>query len=141
VTITAHRAAFETAIRDVWEDTVSVYEYVQSVTQVPAIVITPAREPTITPNGGFGHGSARYYYDLICMAPQTESTSNQMTLDELVDPQVNKSVPWIISHNPTLGGLVQASSWLRVDNYGGEFKSAQVDHIGALVRVEIQTCL
>lgn len=141
MTIAEHRTAIQSAIQAVWEDTLSVYEYVVSVSQVPAVVITPASEPTITPNGGFGRGSNRYYYDVICLAPQGELTSNQITLDELVDPMVNKSIPYIISSNPTLSGTVQTSTWLRVDNYGLEWKSAQVDHIGALVRVEIQTCL
>lgn len=141
MTIAQHRAAIKAAILAVWEEDLSVYEYVQSVTQVPAIVVTPSSEPTITPNASFGRGSARHYYDVICMAPQTEPTSNQMTLDELVDPELTNSIPYIFTSNTSLGGNIAMCTWLRVDNYGGEYKSANIEHIGALVRLEIQTCL
>lgn len=141
MTIAEHRTAIKGAIEAVWEENLSVYEYVQSVTQVPAVVITPASEPTITFNGAFGRGSARHYYDVICLAPQTEATSNQITLDTLVDPDVTNSIPYILHGNTSLGGNVVACSCIRVDNYGGEWPSANIAHIGALVRVEIQTCL
>jgi len=140
MTMAFHRSAMKAAIQNVWSDTLTVYEYVESVTIVPAVVINVANEPSITFNGAFGRGSARYYYDLICLAPKTELTSNQITLDELVDPEVEKSIPWILHGNPSLGGNIGSVTCLRADNYGGEWSSANVEHIGALVRVEIMTC-
>lgn len=143
MTMAQHREAIEAAIQAVWtvddKSPLHVYEYVQSVQQVPAVVIIPANEPTITPNSAFGRGSATYNYDLICLAPRTELVSNQMTLDELVDPKVEKSIPWIIS-TTRVAPPIMAWAWLRVDNYGANWSSANVEHIGALVRIEIQTC-
>lgn len=140
MTMAYHRQAMKDAIEAVWTDTLTVYPYVESVLIVPAVVINTANEPTIAFNGSFGRGSARYYYDVICLAPQTELTSNQITLDELVDPKVEKSIPWILHGNPSLGGDIGSVTCLRVDNYGGEWSSANVEHIGALVRIEIMTC-
>ena len=140
MSISQHRLAIEQAILAEWSNDLSVYPYANSVTQVPAVVVTPASEPSITFDAAFGRGSYRYFYDIFCLAPQTESISNQVTLDDLVDPNSATSVPRILHNNRSLGSNIATCVCVRVDNYGGQWSAANIDHIGALVRIEITTC-
>lgn len=118
----------------------NVYNEANSVTQVPAVVINPSNEPTIDFNVSFSKTAAAYYFDVVILTAKTELVSNQQTLDALLDLKDPLSIVSLTKNARTLGGVAMTVRPVRVDNYGGQWSAANIDHIGALLRVEITTC-
>ena len=135
--------AVRRAIRDVIMTSLpelNVYSTVPGVTQVPAVVIAPSATPSIEYDKSFGKGAAYYYFDVMVMVPFTEMDSNQNDLDKLLDPDELKSVVRALKDNRTLNGTADAVKINRVENYGGSHSAAQVEHIGAVLKVQVYTC-
>lgn len=115
----------------------NVYATVPGTAMAPAVVIVPHDKPTARLDVSMGLGPIRYYLSVYVLVPFTEMDDGQDTLDELIDPKNEDSVLaalWGVD----LGGA--DISFGDILEYGGEFQSANVPHIGAKIAIEVYSC-
>ncbi len=122
----------------------NVYAQVPDVSQLPAAVVLPASPSTsgfvCDFNGAFGRGLDTWHLDLYVLVSRAESVLAQQALDKYVTGSGPKSVRRIVYEVPDLGltdGTDAHAEGIR--NYGGEFSTAQVPHVGAVVRLTVRT--
>jgi hypothetical protein len=127
-------------IRDGISSTVSAavsglvcYDTVPDVTQVPALVILPSGcEYTV------GMGKCQNWsFELYVLCARTETRLAQDKLDAYLSLSGANSIPLALRSNPSLG-LSDANAVLRrMSGYGGEFSSAKVPHVGAVLHLDV----
>lgn len=137
------RAALRTTLKNAI-DGLNVYGEVPDVTQVPAVVIMPSAPSTSAMacdfNGAFGRGLDTWHLDLYVLVARTESTLTQRALDQYVTGTGPKSIRRIIYESPDLGlsdGTDAHAEGILM--YGGEFQTAKIPHVGAVVRLTVRT--
>lgn len=122
----------------------NVYAQVPDVTQLPAVVALPA-PPSTTGlvcdfNGAFGRGLDTWHLDLYVLVSRTDSVLAQQALDQYVTGAGPKSIRRIVYEVPDLGLADGTDAHAEgVRDYGGEFRTAQIPHIGAVVRLTVRT--
>lgn len=124
----------------------NVYPDIRGVKQVPAVVIRPTTDlevPSAEYYIDFG-GSTKWFIDVEILLPFTDMDSSQRSLDREVSPDEVNSVARTLDsrHNP---GLIASGlnyvKMRKMTNYGGEYESAQIKHIGAVLKLEVEeTC-
>lgn len=112
---------------------------VPAVTQVPAMVVMPARD-TADFSKTFGRGLDVWRFDLYILVAATESSVAQRALDQYVSGYGDRSLRQVFWNNPNIGlGDETDVHCEGVREYGGKFQTARVDHVGAIVRVVVRT--
>lgn len=143
----ASLAEIRTALKETLRTAIpglNVYAEVPDVTQLPAVVVLPAAT-TATGlacdfNGAFGRGLDTWHLDVYVLVARSESVLAQQALDQYVTGTGPKSVRRIVYESPTLGladGTDAHVEGIRL--YGGEFMTANIQHVGAVVRLTVRT--
>lgn len=130
--------AIRTAVKDTLEDNISsfmVYDTVAGVTQVPSAVVVP-RSANFS-LGMAGGNCVEWMFDLYVLAPYTDPTLGQNSLDGYIDGAGANSIRRTIKLNPTLGLSDVSANVERMTDYGGEYKAAQIQHIGAQLALKV----
>lgn len=112
-----------------------VYSTLDEITQLPAVLIEPEiADFEVTMN----NGDHIWYFNIWVMVPRTEPTLTAAALDAYIDGWGDHSVRKAIEDNDDLGLEVDAEVYGMKD-YGGQFQSSGIRHLGAvlLVRVHI----
>ncbi|MFE0101157.1 hypothetical protein [Streptomyces sp. NPDC059009] len=123
----------------------NVYSEVADVAQVPAIVIMPALDHlsggmVCDYDGAFKRGMDTWHMDLSVLVARTETSLAQVELDKYISGTGPRSIRRVIYENSGLGltdGTDAHASGVRL--YGGKFNAAQIDHVGAVVRLIVRT--
>lgn len=130
------------ALKSLIENTISdllVYRTVPEVAHVPAVVIGLSSEETADFTGAMQRGVDTWNYDLYVLAPYADAELGQDALDLLVNGAGTRSIRQTIYNNPTLG-LVRTNAHISgVSQYGANFESADLQHIGAVLRCVVYT--
>jgi hypothetical protein len=124
-----------TGVKTVLEANISgliVYDTVAGVTQVPSVVVMP-RSGTMSVGMG---DCVEWTFELFVLVPFTEFNLGQDALDDYIDFTAG-SIPKVIKSNATLGLSGVDASVVRMSDYGGEYKSASVQHIGAQLELKV----
>jgi len=87
-----------------------------------------------------GVTAGRWFLDIYVLMPYTEQDSGQTALDALLDPLEPDSVVSALRTNYTLNGTATDSNVTGIKNYGGTFESASIQHIGAVITLEVLPC-
>lgn len=135
-TLTQIRRALATTISDGVASEVFDYAHVADVQQLPAVVIIPEEADF---SGAFQRGLDEWKIDVYVLVPRTETVNAQEELDEYITGSGPESIRQVIYNNPTLGLADTDAYVLGVKGYGGEFQSARVPHIGAVLKVCVRT--
>lgn len=136
---TALRATLKAAI-----PVLNVYAQVPDVSQLPAVVVLPA-PPSSSGfvcefNGAFGRGLDTWHLDLYVLVGRAEAALAQQALDQYVTGTGSKSIRRIFYENPDLGlGDGTDAHVEGIREYGGEFSTAQIPNVGAVVRLTVRT--
>lgn len=122
----------------------NVYAEVSDVTQVPAVVVMPARPTTgalvCDFNGAFGRGLDTWNLELYVLVARTDAVLAQQALDQYVTGAGPKSVRRILYENSDLGLADGTDAHAEgVSAYDGAFETAGIPHVGAIVRVTVRT--
>ena len=113
-----------------------VYDTVPDVAVTPAVVVVPAE-------GDFhiamGRGTDRWEFDLYVLCQRAVSDEGQNSLDDYVTGAGSSSIRQVIWNNKTLGLTDIDAHVSGMTGYGGRFETAQIPHVGALLRLVVLT--
>lgn len=117
------------------------YEYMEDIKTLPAILVKPGAGGRTDQVGdftvAFNRGTEVWNFQLIVLCQRGHPEAGQKLLDEFISKSGLNSVRQAIWNNPTLGlGDVDAMV-IGVSDYGAEWKSANVDNVGAAVHVKV----
>lgn len=119
------------------QDEVHVYQNVPDVFQFPAVIVRPDKCDFA---GGMSRGNDVWFIDIYIVVGRAGDTENaQELLDEFVTSGGLNSMRKAIEDNYSLG-LDDTSAFVRMlKGYGGDFETARVRHVGAILKVEVHT--
>lgn len=126
-----------TEIRDALKATISrsglnVYETVADVTNSPAAVIMPDDADF---QGAMAMGGDEYHFDIPVLVSAHNVRDAQRQLDQLVTGRGEKSIREFLFRNSDLG-LGDVDCFVKgYKGYGGGFKTAMTNQIGAVLKV------
>lgn len=124
-------------IRDALKRTISqsglnVYETVADVTNSPAAVIMP---DTSNFQSAMAMGGDEYNFDIAIVVANVNTRDAQRRLDQYVTGQGPKSIREHLFRNDDLGLPDVDCAVKGFRGYGGNFKAATTDFVGAVLRV------
>lgn len=131
------------AIRDAIKATVEAanpelfgYDTVPEVANLPAVVAVPDIADFAV---AMGRGADTWELDLAVLVPWTDADVSQDALDELVTGAGPKSIRQVIFQNRTLGLDDVDAHISGMSEYGAQFEMAQIEHLGAKLRIVVHT--
>ena len=133
--LTTIRDAIKTIIEENLEG-VRCYATVPESIELPAVVVTPT---SANFDVAFGRGTDTWQFDLSVVVSWADSMVSQLQLDELVSGAGVRSVRQTIFENRTLGRTDCDAHVVEVLQYGTGFSFANINHIGAVLRLIVHT--
>lgn len=128
-TLSAIRDAIQTVVGTAIP-TLTVYDTVPDVVNLPALVVIPAE--TVF-SAAFGRGLDTHTLSLCVLASNREPGLGQDDLDALVAGSGVGSVRQAIWNNKTLSLASTDANITGMSQYGGRFETAGVEHVGAIL--------
>ncbi len=132
-----------TAMRDAIAATVQVpiplmhcYARVQDVVNLPALVVGP---PKVDFTIAFKRGLDQWEFELYILVAIPEMDSAQKELDIYCAGSGASSIREIFFNNNTMGGVVEDCIVTAMDNYGGNYSTAKIPHVGACIKLTAYT--
>jgi hypothetical protein len=117
-----------------------VYDTLAGATQVPAVIVLPTPRPmTADFTGAFQRGMDTWFLDIFVLVGVGEYAVAQNSLDDYLTGAGPNSIRQVLYQNPTCGLADTDFSVTGVSDYGGKHESADVDHIGAVLKVTART--
>jgi hypothetical protein len=130
------------AVKDLLENTidgVTVYRAMVEAASVPCVVIALAGDDTADFAVAMNKGTDRWHYDLHVMTANRDAEIGQDDLDPYIDGAGPKSIRAAVFANRTLG-LANTDAWINgVSAYNASYESADLQHIGATLRLIVHT--
>lgn len=133
-TLTAIRAAVKTTL-EANINGLLVYDTMAGVTQVPSAVVLP--DTADFAMGMSGGNCVKWMFSLFVLAPYTDPAVGQDSLDSYVDGSGSKSIRAVVKSNSTLGLADVSAMVMNMNDYGGQYTAAQVQHIGAKLSMQV----
>lgn len=131
------------AIRDAIKTTITanitgleVYDTVPDVAIVPAVVVWPNEADF---DVAMGRGTDSYEFDLFVLCQRAVADEGQDALDDYVTGAGASSIRQAMFNNRTLGLTNVDAHVSGMSRYGGQFDTAQIPHIGAVLRLIVHT--
>jgi hypothetical protein len=115
---------------------INIYQNVPDLIQAPAILIEPHMSRF---DGAMARGDDMWRFNVYIVVNRGESDSSQELLDEFLESAGPNSVREAIFKNPTLGLDDTEAFVSSMHEYGGGYRAARVDVMGAILRVDIHT--
>lgn len=116
----------------------NVYDLVEDMGALPAVIIEPN---TCDYDGAFGRGMDVWDFNLYILVSRSASSAvGQRLLDKLISGEGENSIRQLIYENDDLGLTdgTTAHAYL-VKAYGGSFDWAKISHVGAIMKVRVNT--
>jgi hypothetical protein len=137
-TIAQVRAGFKTTI----ENTISglfVYRTVPEIANLPAVACSLAPDETANFTVAMGRGTDTWNYDLYVLAAYRDAEIGQDDLDQFIDGNGDKSIRQAIFNNRSLGLPNVDAHISGVSQYGSNFETNDLQHVGAVMRLVVHT--
>lgn len=113
-----------------------VYSDVADVTQLPAALIEPTNaeyEETMS------RGTHCWFFNIYVLCSRNDYSIGQSQLDGFVSGSGPDSIPAAIYGKPDLGLDDTDASVMRMMGYGGTFQDAEIQLVGAILKVRVYT--
>ncbi len=134
--VSAIREALASTIEAGVESEIFTYDTVPDVAQLPAVVVIPDKADF---SGAFNRGLDEWTFNVYVLVNRTDADTNQDQLDSFITGAGPDSIRQALYNTPNLG-LLNTDAFPRgVDGYGGEFKTARIQHTGAILKVVVRT--
>jgi hypothetical protein len=133
-TLAQIRQAIVTTVQANITSEVVEYANVPDVVQCPAIVVRPLSAKYIVNMGD----DATYEFQVFVLCSRRDTDTSQEDLDAFVSHYGPDSVPSAINDNMDLGIEGAQALCYAMDGYGGKFQSAQIPHVGAILKVRVE---
>lgn len=135
-TLTEMRSGLAETIQNGVESEIFSYPTVPEVAQLPAIVVLPDKADFAK---AFKRGLDEWTFSVYVLVSRSIAGVNQEQLDAFVTGAGPDSVRQALYSDPTIG-LVDTDAFVSgIEAYGGEFKTAKVTHMGAVIKVVVRT--
>jgi hypothetical protein len=115
--------------------TLTTYAKVSSVQVLPAVIVQPDTADFVT----FGRGTDQWNFKLIVLCAQADDAIGQDSLDAIVTSQGAGSIRQVIFQNPTLGLADVNAAVTGLTDYGGQYDSVGIQHVGAILHLQVLT--
>jgi hypothetical protein len=116
---------------------IRTYDHAPDITVVPALLILPAETNF---DVAFGRGFDTHLLDLFVMVGRVSPRTGQDSLNAYVTGAGPQSIRQAIFARRTLGLTDGTDAHVSgMSRYGGSFSAAQIDHIGAVLRLVVTT--
>lgn len=135
------QALADTIESHVTSEELNVFTYIPDLIQTPAICIDVH---TSKFDGAMARGDDMWRFNLYIVVQRSDAEESQSNLDDFLESTGPRSIREAIFNNPSLGvdedqhGFVQAFV-SGVHEYGGGYRDARIDVIGAVLRVDVHT--
>lgn len=115
---------------------IEIFEYanVPDVVQLPAVVVRPMSANYVVNMGD----DATYQFQIYVLTSRRDTDTAQDDLDELVSHFGPNSIPLAINGNDELGLDGVSALCYAMEGYGGQYSTAQVPHVGAILKVRVE---
>lgn len=114
----------------------NAYPRIWSVQVLPAVVVYPAEDAPLVTSGS---ATRTWDLNLYVLASAGEPVIGQYDLDELIDTSGPRSVIAALHGNSDLG-LEDTDCVVRgITAYGQQYESVGIDHVGAVLRLYVET--
>lgn len=133
-TLAEVRDALVTTIKDNVEVELFEYKNVPDVAQLPAVVDRPLSAKYVVNMGG----DATYEFQLYVLCSRRDTDTAQDELDALVSHYGPNSIPRAINDHDDLGIDGVTALCYAMDAYGGHYSTAQIPHVGAILKVRVE---
>lgn len=120
---------------------INVFTYIPDLIQTPAVCIDVHRSDF---DGAMARGDDMWRFNVYVVVQRGDAENSQGELDEFLESAGPRSIREAIFNNPDLGvdedqhGFVQAFV-SGVHEYGGGYRDARIDVVGAILRVDVHT--
>lgn len=117
------------------------YAYMEDIKTLPAVLVKPGgggRDDTAADfTSTMARGTEIWHFQLVLLCQRGHPEAGQKQLDMFISKNGINSIRRAIWENPTLGlGDVDATV-TGISDYAAEWKSANVDNIGAAIHVKV----
>jgi hypothetical protein len=137
-TLAQIRLALIETIQAYVEEPIWVYEYLEEMTQLPAVI---AAVEDSNFEGAFQNGLHTWDFLLYVLVSRNLGAGDgQRLLDELVSGFGPNSIAQALYENSDLGLVEETDAHVNgVKSYGGALDMGQIPHIGAIISVTVRT--
>lgn len=113
------------------------YDTVPDAPNLPALIVQPAT--CLFADEFVQRGMDVWEFDLLVLVSARDMELAQDELDAFVTGAGDSSIRLVVRNNRSLGLDGTTSFVDRLDSYGARFDAAQVDHVGAVLRLVVRT--
>lgn len=128
------RQALVTTVQANIEMEIFEYAKVPDVNQCPAIIVKPLSAKYVVNMGQ----DATYEMQLVVLCSRRDTDTGQDDLDAFVSHYGPNSIPRAINAHPGLGIDGVDALCYSMDSYGGEYATAKIPHVGAILKVRVE---
>lgn len=135
------QALADTIEEHVTSKEVNVFTYIPDLIQAPAVCLDVHRADF---DGAMARGDDMWRFNVYIVVQRGDAENSQDELDEFLESTGPRSIREAIFNTPSLGvdedqhGFVQAFV-SGVHEYGGGYRDARIDVVGAILRVDVHT--
>lgn len=135
------KALADTIEEHVTSEEVNVFTYIPDLIQTPAVCIDVHRSDF---DGAMARGDDMWRFNVYVVVQRGDAENSQDELDSFLESAGPRSIREAIFNKPDLGvdeqehGFVQAFV-SGVHEYGGGYRDARIDVVGAILRVDVHT--
>lgn len=130
------KALVETIENHVTSEEVNVFSYIPDLIQTPAVCIDVHASKF---DGAMARGDDMWRFNLYIVVQRGDAENSQDELDAFLESAGPRSIREAIFNNPDLG-LNDCQAFVSgVHEYGGGYRDARIDVIGAILRVDVHT--
>jgi hypothetical protein len=135
------KALADTIEGHVTSEELNVFTYIPDLIQTPAVCIDVHMSKF---DGAMARGDDMWRFNVYIVVQRGDAENSQDNLDDFLESAGPRSIREAIFKNPNLGldedeyGTVQAFV-SGVHEYGGGYRDARIDVVGAILRVDVHT--
>jgi hypothetical protein len=130
------KALCETIENHITAEEVNVFTYIPDQIQTPAIMVEPHMSKF---DGAMARGDDMWRFSVYIVVSRGDAENSQDYLDSFLESAGPRSVREAIFNNPELG-LSDCQAFVTgMHEYGGGYRDARIDIIGAVLRVDVHT--
>ncbi len=130
------KALAETIEEHVTSEEVNVFTYIPDLIQTPAVCIDPHMSKF---DGAMARGDDMWRFNLYIVVQRGDAENSQEELDDFLESAGPRSIREAIFKKPDLG-LDDCQAFVSgVHEYGGGYRDARIDVVGAILRVDVHT--
>lgn len=130
------QALADTIEEHVTSEEINVFTYIPDLIQTPAVCIEPHMSKF---DGAMSRGDDMWRFNIYIVVQRTNAEDAQDNLDAFLESAGPRSIREAIFNKPDLG-LEDTQAFVSgMHEYGGGYRDARIDVIGAVLRVDVHT--